>query len=69
LTQVGEQLTVTISDDGQGFDVSKTLQNYDERGSYGMVNLRERVAVVNGEYTITSEIGKGTEVRVVVPVG
>lgn len=68
LAQAGPQLVVTIRDDGKGFDVSQTMQSYDQRGSYGMINLRERVAVTEGDYTITSEPGQGTEVRVVVPL-
>ncbi len=68
LAQAGQQLTVSIEDDGKGFDVGSVTQNYEERGSYGMVNLRERVAICRGDYTIESEIGKGTEIRVLVPL-
>ncbi len=66
--QAGDTLGVTIADDGKGFDVSSVTQNYEDRGSYGMVNLRERVAVAGGEYKIDSTIGKGTQIRIKVPL-
>ncbi len=68
LEQNGDTLTITVKDDGDGFDVSSVTQNYESRGSYGMVNLRERVEVANGEYVINSTIGQGTEVIVSVPI-
>ena len=68
LDQAGNQLTIVIVDDGKGFDVASVFQDYEGRGSYGMVNLRERVAVAGGEYSIQSDIGSGTEIRVEVPL-
>lgn len=68
LEQEKEQLTIRVVDDGAGFDVASVTKNYEERGSYGMVNLRERVAIAKGDYTLTSEIGSGTELKVEVPV-
>jgi len=68
LTQQNNQLTLSIIDDGVGFDVQSVTKNYEERGSYGMVNLRERVAVAKGDYSIDSVIGKGTKVSVRVPL-
>jgi signal transduction histidine kinase len=68
LNQAGDNLTVTIADDGRGFDVSKVTKNYEERGSYGMVNLRERVAIANGDYSLDSKIGEGTELTIKVPL-
>jgi signal transduction histidine kinase len=68
LTQEHDHLTVTIADDGVGFDVRQVIQNYEDRGSYGMVNLRERVAIANGDYTINSAPGEGTEIVIHVPL-
>jgi len=68
LHEENRQLLVVIWDNGKGFDVSNVLQEYEKRGSYGMVNLRERVAITAGEYTISSTPGKGTEIRIEVPL-
>ncbi|MBN2386522.1 MAG: GAF domain-containing sensor histidine kinase [Anaerolineales bacterium] len=57
-----------IKDDGAGFDVDSVMQAYDQRGSLGMVNLRERAELVNGLLHIESAPGKGTNVQVVIPL-
>ncbi len=59
-----DTLTVLIKDDGAGFDVQAVMAKYDERGSLGMINMQERVQVVNGVFKIRSEMGKGTEVMI-----
>jgi signal transduction histidine kinase len=59
---------VQIEDDGVGFDLAKVQSSYDSRGSLGMVNIRERTALINGKLHIESEPGKGTRITVVVPL-
>jgi len=57
-----------IYDDGSGFNVAEVNQAYDERGSLGMINLRERTELVNGFLNILSAPGKGTKVQVFIPL-
>jgi signal transduction histidine kinase len=57
-----------IEDDGGGFDVAAVNKNYDNRGSLGMINLRERTELVNGLLNIDSAPGKGTRVQVYIPL-
>jgi signal transduction histidine kinase len=57
-----------IADDGIGFDVKAMDKAYDKRGSFGMVNLRERTELVNGLLNIESAPGKGTRVQVYIPL-
>jgi signal transduction histidine kinase len=57
-----------IIDDGQGFDVQKTMSTYDERGSFGLMNFQERAELVNGRTTIESSPGKGTKITLIVPL-
>ncbi len=57
-----------IEDDGKGFDLEATLATYDQRGSFGLLNLQERADLVNGRTTIKSAPGKGTKVTLVVPL-
>ena len=51
-----------------GFDVQEVNTAYDQRGSLGMVNLRERAELVNGLLNIDSAPGKGTRVQVYIPL-
>lgn len=57
-----------IEDDGVGFNVGAVDANYEQRGSLGMVNMRERTELVNGLLRIDSTEGVGTRIQVVVPL-
>lgn len=57
-----------IQDDGVGFDVGAVGTTYENRGSLGMVNMRERTELVNGIFHVESEPGRGTRIHVVIPL-
>ena len=57
-----------IEDDGLGFDVAAVNKSYDQRGSLGMVNLRERTELVSGLLNIDSAPGKGARIQVYLPL-
>jgi signal transduction histidine kinase len=66
--QAGE-LMVMVQDDGVGFDTAEVENGYEQRGSLGMVNIRERAELVGGHLTLRSTPGQGTEVMIRVPWG
>ncbi len=57
-----------VADNGVGFDVQAVNSAYERRGSLGMVNLRERTDLIGGLLTLDSAPGKGTRVRVYIPL-
>jgi signal transduction histidine kinase len=57
-----------VEDDGVGFDVSAVGSSYENRGSLGMINLRERTELINGIIHIDSVKGRGTRIQVVLPL-
>ena len=57
-------IILEVSDDGIGFDPSAI----DQRGGMGLVNMGERARHIGGALTIQSTPGKGTIVRVSVPI-
>jgi signal transduction histidine kinase len=59
-------LKIDIEDDGRGFDVS--AEHSGDRHHYGLIGMHERAEKVGGELRLTSSPGKGTQVRVSVPV-
>jgi two-component system sensor histidine kinase DegS len=63
------ELLLSIEDDGDGFDVEKESASAAERGSFGLSNMSERVNFVKGKLKIYSDIGKGTEITIRVPIG
>ena len=68
VTKQGSDLMVTISDNGAGFDADKITQDYARRGSLGMVNMRERAAMLNGVLHIASAPGTGTTITMMAPL-
>lgn len=56
------RLLLTIADDGCGFDVSQPT------GGLGLLGMKERVAMMAGEFALESKPGEGTKVAVSVPL-
>jgi signal transduction histidine kinase len=61
-------VVVKISDNGRGFDLNSVTNNYDQRGSLGMVNMRERAQLLDATLHIDSAPGQGTTISVIIPV-
>ena len=64
LTGRDDQIELTVKDSGVGFDP----QRMPPKEGLGLASMEERARVMHGQFLITSEPGKGTEVRVVAPV-
>lgn len=63
MTVRNKKLETTVADQGTGF----VLED-DTKTSYGFSNMRERIRRLGGELNIDTEIGKGTRVKIVVPI-
>jgi signal transduction histidine kinase len=61
-------VSCSIRDDGRGFDVAAVLDRKGDRG-LGLIGMRERLNAVGGQFNIHSAPGRGTEIRIVVPLG
>ncbi len=63
-----EQARLSLSDDGRGFD-AETLSDLASSPdhSFGLQGLRERLELVRGQISVTSEPQQGTELTVIVP--
>lgn len=57
-----------IADNGKGFDYKAVMGTYEKRGSLGMINLKERSELINALLKIDSAPGKGTRIRVFIPL-
>lgn len=67
LREEPRSLLVKISDDGVGFDMQAIRQNYAQRGSLGMLNMRERADLIDAIISIQSQPGNGTTITLRVP--
>lgn len=61
-------LVMEIEDDGVGFNVGAVDASYAQRGSLGMVSMRERTELLGGTLSVDSAEGRGTTVRLTVPL-
>lgn len=59
-------LSISIDDNGKGFDMSKSRTRNGE-GGMGMTFMRERIKYINGRLFVNSEPGKGTRVTLNIP--
>jgi PAS domain S-box-containing protein len=65
-----DQLCITVSDQGIGFEPAG-LDHGSKSGQpgWGLFSIRERVTLLGGRFEIDSAAGQGTRVRLVVPRG
>ncbi len=68
LEREGHSLRMIVEDDGQGFDADAVLTGIAMRGRFGLLGMRERLALVDGSLAIESEAGSGTTIYVRVPL-
>jgi two-component system sensor histidine kinase DegS len=62
-------LRLLILDDGQGFNINDVKNRTgDINGGFGLISMRERVELLNGEFRINSEVGKGTRLYISIPL-
>jgi signal transduction histidine kinase len=60
-------IDLSIHDDGVGFDVEQAEKKSSEVESTGLVNIRKRAKLIDGNVAITSSEGTGTVVRIRIP--
>jgi signal transduction histidine kinase len=62
LDRVGDRLMLRLWDNGRGFDPDAECQGR------GLANMRKRAAALRGQLEVTSAPGKGTSLRMTVPL-
>ncbi len=67
LTWTEATVACEVKDDGQGFDVAGVEASRDTRHSFGLFNIQERIADLDGRVDITSSPGAGASVSLVLP--
>lgn len=64
-----DEFSLTIRDDGQGFDVSR-LTDVEESGrGRGLFSMRERIGFLGGTSGVESKVGAGTTIWAKLPIG
>jgi two-component system sensor histidine kinase DegS len=61
-------VVVSVEDDGSGFDAGTIIAAARQRSTSGLATLEKRVDMLGGKIQIQSSTGRGTKVRVELPV-
>jgi PAS domain S-box-containing protein len=64
LSRTSAQIQLTVNDVGVGFDPQDAIN----RRGLGLISMRERLRLMNGEMFIKSELGHGTTINACVPL-
>lgn len=62
------ELQLRVTDDGQGFDVSKLTEIEESGRGRGLFSMKERVSLLGGMCSVRSQPGQGTTVTAKVPI-
>ena len=63
-----KNISLSIEDDGVGFNPDKTIKVMKRKGPLGLLIMQERAIQLDGEFTVESQIGQGTHVLVGIPL-
>jgi len=62
-----DQLIIMIDDNGKGFS-HQHLENDSKIKGIGLRNMRSRASLIGGNFTINSNVGEGTQIKIMVPL-
>ena len=68
IRKTDENLTVSIADDGKGFDAGKiaAAENRPGKGGFGLIGMTERVRMLGGRHSIETAAGAGTKITIII---
>jgi signal transduction histidine kinase len=63
-----EAVTIQVNDNGFGFDISELGDELQQSEGFGLFNIRERISYLGGQMDIDSQLGRGTQVTMSIPL-
>ncbi|RKD33151.1 sensor histidine kinase [Thermohalobacter berrensis] len=64
-----DEIIIIVKDNGIGFNVDKELEQHNNSGEkFGILGMKERAELMNGELKINSFLGKGTKIIIKIPL-
>jgi len=67
LARSGQQVQVTVQDEGAGFD-AQALEPDPQMNGLGLFSIRERIDLLGGTVTVDSAPGRGTRITLTAPI-
>jgi signal transduction histidine kinase len=68
MEKCADEIVMTLSDDGLGFDQSRSKDRNGRTLRLGLAGMHERASLVGGKVFVESELGRGTTVIVRIPL-
>lgn len=62
-------VVITVEDNGVGFDIDAVKSDWMNRDSFGLMSMKERIELLDGEFLVTSAVGQGTRITARLPFG
>lgn len=59
-----DKIRMAITDNGQGFELPDMLSDFVAKGKLGILGMHERARLLDGSFSVQSEVGKGTTMSV-----
>lgn len=69
VTFQAKMVKITIQDNGSGFDVGAVEAKLGKGVNFGMIGMQERVELLEGRMDIDSQLGAGTKISMLIPIG
>ncbi|HEX7475260.1 MAG TPA: ATP-binding protein, partial [Dehalococcoidales bacterium] len=60
----GNKLSVTVADNGAGFDPPEHIGSLVQTGKLGLAGIEERVQLLGGKLSVSSAPGQGTILKI-----
>ena len=67
-SRVNNDILITVEDDGSGFDADQVVPAAKERKTLGIVTMQRRLEMLGGHIEFDSSLGRGTKVRLEIPI-
>jgi signal transduction histidine kinase len=68
IRKVGNEMHVSVEDDGVGFDPAEVAAKAVKAGGFGLFSIRERLEQLGGHLEIESAPGRGTKATLITPL-
>ena len=63
-----DTIRLTVRDNGKGFRPDQLDLSSKDKSGMGLMGMQERLRLVNGQFSVESEPGKGTAIRATIPL-
>jgi PAS domain S-box-containing protein len=68
IARVNHSLSITVEDDGKGFDIIQTLKKSPEEKGLGLATMKAHAQMLGGTLGIWAEQGRGTRISLTIPL-